>query len=189
MRKLLPFLFVPVLAGCLSSRPVSTVNWLVVPVNGDFVAASEPSFGEARLAIISVRAPFDRKEIAVLRSDGSVAFDPVNQFAAAPNALLRGTALDVLRGTGLFRGVQPAVTTADVKTNLELIVDEFSLDCRNEGERKAVARVTLVMIENRQVLSAKRGVGEADAAEGNYSAAFGSAFAKAIASAAGQLRK
>ena len=188
MRKLLPVLLLPALAGCLTSAPPPpATNWMLTPRMTDLVAAAKPAFGETRLAIVYVRAPYDGKELTVLRPDGSVAFDPYNQFAATPASLIKGAALDVLRGTGLFAGVQPSITTADVKTSLELVMDELALDCRKEGERKASARLILVMVRDRQVVAAERGSAVVDAADGNYSDAFGTAFTKALAAAAAKL--
>ena len=180
--------WLPLLAGCLSSASLKTpANWLLASDSAEFAVASKPELGEARLAVVAVRAPYDGRSLAVLRPDGSIAFDPYNQFAAVPSALAKGAALDVLRRTGRFVGVQPAVTTADVRTTLEVVVDELALDCRAEGERQASVRLTLVLIRDRQVVSARTGEARADASAGDYSAAFGTAFAKALAGAAARL--
>lgn len=180
---LLPLL----LTGCLSANVSKAVNWTLVPEASDFVAADERKFGEARLAIVTVRAPYDGRDLVVLRPDGSLAFDPCNQFAAVPSALIKGTALDVLRGSGLFKGVQPAVTTADVDCNLELVVDELALDCRTEGQRMASVRLALAMIRKRQVVAVGRGAASVETTDGNYSAAFGKAFTKAVSAAVAKL--
>ena len=178
------------MGGCLSTSSVKAPsNWTLMPNPAELVPAAKPAFDEARLAVVFVRSPFDGKALTVLRPDGSIAFDPYNQFASVPSALIKGTALDVLRQTGLFVGVQPSITTADVKTTLELVVDDISLDCRTEGSRQASVKLTLVMIRNRKVVSACRGEAVVDAAEGNYSAAFGTAFTKALSEAAAKLVK
>ena len=180
--------FLPlILTGCLSPNVPRVVNWTLIPEASDFVAADENKFGETRLAIVTVRAPYDGKDLVVLRPDGSLAFDPCNQFAAVPSALIKGTALDVLRGSGLFKGVQPAVTTADVDSNLELVVDELALDCRAEGLRAASVRLTLAMVRKRQVVAVGRGAASVETADGNYSVAFGKVFTKAVSAAVSKL--
>jgi len=187
--RVLAFLSLALLTGCFSARVPEASNWLLAPSASERPAVESPLFGEARLAVVFVRSPYDGKSITVLRPDGSVAFDPYNQFAALPAALIKGTALDILRRTGLFKGVQPSITTADVKTTLELVIDQFALDCRQDGSRKAVADLTLIMIERRQVIAARRGSAMVDAKDGNYSVAFGKAFTQALASAADRLRQ
>ena len=190
MKRLLPALLLPVLAGCLSpAKTPSVANWVLTPRNGEKAVVEKPVFGETRLAVVYVRSPYDGRPLTVLRDDGSVAFDPYNQFASVPAALIKGTALDVLRSTGLFAGVQPAITTADVKANLELVVDELSLDCRAEGARKASVKLILAMVKDRQVVMAEHGASTVDAADGNYSAAFGTAFARALFEAASKFAK
>lgn len=190
MKRVLSVLLLPVLAGCLSPAKTPPVaNWMLTPKAVEKAVVDKPVFGEARLAVVYVRSPYDGRPLTVLRDDGSVAFDPYNQFAAVPAALIKGTALDVLRGTGLFAGVQPAITTADVKANLELVVDELSLDCSAEGSRKASVKLILAMVKDRQVVMAEHGAATADAADGNYSAAFGTAFSRALAEAASKFAK
>jgi len=188
--KRLSLLLIPLCAGCLSpSEPRVPSSWLLTPAAAERAANAKPPFGEVRLSIVQVRAPYDGKSFVVLRPDGSVAFDPYNQFASTPSALVKGSALDVLRGTGLFVGVQPSVTTADVKTSLELVVDELALDCRSGDSQLARVSLTLVMIRNRQVVSAARSDAAVEAVTGNYTAAFGTAFSQALAEAAGKLKK
>ena len=177
------------LTGCFTTVTPTVFNWTLSPETEISGAAKPPKLGEVRLAVVSVRAPFDGKSIAVLRPDGSMAFDAYNQFASVPSALVKGSALDVLRGTGLFRGVQPSITTADVDTSLELMVDEFALDCRKSGERKAFVRLTLAMVRHRQVVAVGRATAAAGTDDGNYSKAFGTAFARALSDAAAQLVK
>jgi len=187
--RILAFACLALTAGCFTSRTPQATHWLLAPSVSEQSTASAPAFDEARLAVVFMRSPYDGKSIVVLRPDGSVAFDPYNQFAAQPTALIKGTALDVIRHTGLFKGVQPSITTADVKLTLELVIDQFALDCREKGERKATVDLTLVMIERRHVVAARRGSASADVKNGDYSAAFGSAFTQALTSAAAKLPK
>lgn len=181
MNRLVPLLFLLMaLTGCFSVKQLQVSNWTFALPEEGVALAETPSFGEARLAYVVVRSPYDSRNFVVRRKDGSVAFDPCNQFASAPAMLVKGSALDVLRRTGVFRGVQPSVTTADVPDVLELVVDNLSLDCSQPSQRQAVVELTLVRVRNRQVAAAGRGSARVDAASGDYSAAFGKAFSEAL---------
>ena len=140
-------LFVPVLAGCLGSAPKPPVNWTI---------DIEP---DAKVAFATVCAPYGGQRIAVLRPDGSIAFDPCNSFAAAPGSIIK----DAVVGR---------------KSEGSLFVRKLALDCRAEGRRNAVVSLEIVSSDR---------VGKGEAAEptddGNYSAAFSRAFTKAYANA------
>ena len=139
-------LFVPVLAGCLGSAPKPPVNWTI----------DEP---DAKVAYAAVCAPYGGQRIAVLRPDGSIAFDPRNAFAAAPGSIIKDAVVG-RKGEG------------------SLFVRKLALDCRAEGRRNAVVSL--------EIVSGDR-VSKGDATEptddGNYSAAFSRAFSKAYATA------
>ena len=75
--KKIALLAVPVLAGCLGSAPKPPVNWTI---------DIEP---DAKVAYAAVCAPYGGQRIAVLRPDGSIAFDPRNAFAAAPGSIIK----------------------------------------------------------------------------------------------------
>ena len=83
------------LTGCLSSAPKAPVNWTVEPSAAAVPRVQSQKYGTVRVAQVAVRAPYDGLRLAVLRRDGSVAFDPFNSFASSPSALLRGAAQDV----------------------------------------------------------------------------------------------
>jgi len=183
MKKFLAVLFLPVLAGCFSVKPPPTVNWLIEPSLKLPPLCESPRLGESRLAIVVVQSPYDSRNFVVRRKDGSTAFDPCNVFAASPAALLKGTALDVIRAAGVFKGVQPSVTTADIRDMLELAVEDLSLDCREEGMRKATVRVKLAHLYDRRVVACGSGFAQVDVTSGNYAKAFGSAFEKAVCEA------
>ena len=140
-------LFVPVLAGCLGSAPKPPVNWTI---------DIEP---DAKVAYAAVCAPYGGQRIAVLRPDGSIAFDPRNAFAAAPGSIIKDAVVG-RKGEG------------------SLFVRKLALDCRAEGRRNAVVSLEIVSGER---------VSKGDATEptddGNYSAAFSRAFSKAYAHA------
>ena len=140
-------LFVLVLTGCLGSAPKPPVNW-TIDIESD-----------VKVAFATVCAPYGGQRIAVLRPDGSIAFDPRNAFAAAPGSIIKDAVVG-RKGEG------------------SLIVRKLALDCRAEGRRDAVVAL--------EIVSGDR-VGKGDAteptADGNYSAAFSRAFSKAYAEA------
>lgn len=139
------FLLVPVLAGCLSSAPKSPVNWTL-----EFKPAS-------RVAQVVVCAPYGGTRLAVLRPNGSIAFDAFNAFAATPAAII-GDACASRRARG------------------SLIVRKLALDCREEGRRDALVELDLSLEDG-----GPRGHGSAAVPtdDGNYTAAFSSALQQA----------
>ena len=145
-------LFVPVLAGCLGSAPQPPVNW-TIDIESD-----------AKVAFAAVCAPYGGQRIAVLRPDGSIAFDPCNAFAAAPGSIIKDAVVG-RKGEG------------------SLFVRKLALDCRAEGRRDAV--VSLEIVSGDRV-----GKGEATelTSDGNYSAAFSRAFSRAYANAIEELK-
>lgn len=175
----------PLVAGCFSAGPVrqAPVNWTIEMRAAPVTAAAEAKWGVARLSQVAVRAPFDGTHLAVRRRDGSIAFDPANVFAAAPSALLRGAAQDAAAASGLFARVVPATSAAGTKTLIEVMVDELALDCRVEGARIATVVLTVTLVDARDVVAVASGEGTMPAGGGDYSAAFSSAFAAAMAEA------
>ena len=145
-------LFVPMLAGCLGSAPKPPVNW-TIDIESD-----------AKVAFAAVCAPYGGQRIAVLRPDGSIAFDPCNAFAAAPGSIIKDAVVG-RKGEG------------------SLFVRKLALDCRAEGRRDAV--VSLEIVSGDRV-----GKGEATelTSDGNYSAAFSRAFSRAYANAIEELK-
>ena len=140
---LLPLLF----AGCLGSAPKAPVKWTVD--------------ADTRLAVsaITVAAPYDGTRLAVMRSDGSLAFDAYNVFADRPRRLLEFA-------------VKPEPSAPAI------LVRRFALDCREEGERKAY-----VVIRASAGGRESDGEGVVNAQDGNYTRAFSAAFGDALRSA------
>ena len=169
--------------GCLTSAPPQPKSWVV--------SAPRPSSAEiavaktARLGALSVSAPYDKPALAVKRADGSIAFDAYNVFATSPSMLLRLPLSALLESDGRFGRILPATSAARSATMLEAVVTDLSLDCREEGRRTATVSLSLAVIENREVTMFLDGSGPADAASGDYSAAFSEAFAKAVSAALG----
>lgn len=181
-------------AGCFSSAPPPATAWTVdaVPHSGLPSAEPKPVFAATRLGGIYVLSPYDQQAFTVKRADGSVAFDPGNRFAAQPAALLKGPVMAGLAADGRFGHVVPQSSVAMPDAIVEVVVPELSLDCRNAGSRRARAAVTVNVVRGgrseRDIALSGSGAGEADAADGNYSAAFGTAVNTAIANALSGLK-
>ena len=167
--------------GCLVSAPPQPKSWVV---SAERKPAAEMNVAKtSRLGSLSVAAPYDKPALAVRRADGSIAFDSYNVFATAPSALLRAPLATLLEDGGRFGRILPATTMARTGATIEAVVNDISLDCREEGRRVAHVSISLAVIENREVKDFLDGEGTADAAAGDYSAAFSEAFAKAVAAA------
>ena len=83
MKKFALFAFAAALSGCLGPAPKTPAYWTIDVDSAD------------KVAFVTVCAPYGGQRIAVLRQDGSIAFDPANSFAAAPGAVMvRRLALD-----------------------------------------------------------------------------------------------
>jgi len=152
MKKFALLLLAPALAGCLGTAPKPPVNWNI-EVETD-----------AKVAFATVCAPYGGQRIAVLRPDGSIAFDPFNSFAASPGAILK----DAVVG----RGGKGA-----------LFVRRLALDCREAGMRNAV-----VELEIADGTHTAKGSASEPTADGNFTAAFSRAFGSAYAKATEQFR-
>ncbi|MBQ6137886.1 MAG: hypothetical protein IJI73_11010 [Kiritimatiellae bacterium] len=177
------FVLLPAVAGCLGTAPKAPVNWTVEwSADGQAVFA-KPTMPAVKLLRLDVRAPYSGTRLAVLRADGSIAFDPFNGFAAQPASLLTGAALDALEATGAFESVLPGASTASAPLVAEATVTKLALDCRAKGRRDAVAAVTLALLSGRGVVSVAKGEAAVSAADGGYSAAFSKAFSGAVAEA------
>ena len=182
--------FIPVLAmlvgatGCLSKAPKAPVHWLIEPAALAASEAASPKFGAVRVAQVAVRPPYDGTRLAVLRRDGSVAFDPANSFAAAPGAILRGVVQDVAAASGLFQRVLAPTSGVAADYGLEVTVTRLALDCKVEGACHAVADVSVMLTKGRDVVSAACGSGSMPAgADKNFSAAYSSAVTSALSEA------
>ncbi len=147
MKKFALFLLAPALAGCLGSAPQPPVNW-TIDVKTD-----------AKVAFATVCAPYGGQRIAVLRPNGSIAFDPYNAFAASPGAILKDAVV--------ARGGKGA-----------LFVRRLALDCRATGRRDAV--VELEITDGKKTA---KGSAFESTADGNFSAAFSRAFESAYTKA------
>ena len=167
--------------GCLVSAPPQPKSWVVSAPRKPTADLSVAKV--ARLGSLSVAAPYDKPALAVRRKDGSIAFDAYNVFATTPSSLLRAPLATLLEGGGTFGRILPSSSTARTGTTVEAVVNDLFLDCREEDRRIARVSLSLAVVENREVKDFLDGEGEADVADGDYSAAFSAAFEKAISSA------
>lgn len=176
------------LAGCLSTSVPPVATWTVEFAPDAAAAAfARPAEGaprgSVRVAQVSVRDPYDAREIAVMRHDGSLAFDHYNRFAARPSALAKGALQDALQAPGAFHAAVSATSRLETDLAVEASVTRIALDCRNEGERTARVELSLTLLKGRSLYAAANGAGSADAADGDYSRAFSLAFTRAVADA------
>ena len=174
----------PCLAGCLGTAPEPPKCWNVEGGGAAYAgeAPAEPA-PAVKLMQLDVRAPYNGTRFAVLRSDGSVAFDSCNSFAAPPAALLKGAAYDLISSSGKFGRVVNASSSAGAPFSMEITVTRLALDCRSEGRRDASAAVALTLVRGRNDVSFSVGEASMPAADGNYTAAFSGAFAGAMSAA------
>lgn len=192
-KSLLAFACATLLAGCISSAKRTGVNW-TVSMDRTFALDAEEYGGVAikgvvKLLHLAVRAPYDTRQLVVLRADGSIAFDAFNTFAAAPAQLLKGIALDSLERSQRFSRVVPANSSARTDYTVEVEVETLALDCRKDSRRDAVVALTLTLLKSRDVVASSHGEAKIPANGADYSAAFsrafGDAFARALAGIAG----
>ncbi len=169
------------LSGCLVSAPPQPKSWVVSAPRKPSLEVNVTKV--ARLGSLSVAAPYDKPAMAVRRKDGSLAFDAYNVFATSPSSLLRSPLAALLSENGRFGRILPSASTARTGTTVETVVNDLSLDCREEGRRIARVSLSLAVVENREVKEFLDGEGTADVADGDYSAAFSAAFEKAVSAA------
>lgn len=141
-----------------------------------------------RVARVDVCAPYDGQRLAVLRPDGSVAFDPLNSFAAPPAALLRAAALDAAAASPLAAVAIDRLSGASTPYSIEVAVSRLALDCKAKGSRKASVALAVSLLDGRNVVARATAESTADAASGDYTAAFSQAFAQAMDMALGDIR-
>lgn len=191
MKQLTALAVLPLLAGCLTSVPPSVATWTIAYAPARAASSAVPAEGaprgSVRIAQVVVRAPYDAKALAVLRPNGSLAFDPYNQFAALPAALLKGAVQDAFLAHGAFRAAVPSASQVATELSAETTVTRLALDCRTPGERRATVALTVLLVKDRVAYASAAGEGSADAADGDYTRAFSEAFSRAVAAALARL--
>lgn len=181
----------PLLAGCLGTAPKAPKNWIVDWTAPAAAAASGEAPSDApsvKLLQIDVLAPYGGTRLAVLRGDGSLAFDAFNAFAAQPASLLKGAAFDVLESSGEFSRVVRPSSSATAELGIEVTVTRLALDCRAEGRAEASVAVAVTLVGGRSVVSAARGEASVPVDGANLSRPFSKAFAEAMLQAIRSLK-
>lgn len=187
MNKLIALSLIPLLSGCLSASAPRVTQWLL-EYKGPVRATRLTKYEVGRVSQVLVRSPYNEVGIAVLRADGSMAFDPYNEYAANPTAMLKGFVFDAMDASGLFGSVVNPSSSVKSQALAEVLVSRLALDCRKEGERKAMAAVRVRLIANDGKTLYAQGEGTADAKDGNYGAAFSDALSTALNTAFAQFR-
>ena len=181
------FLMPAMLSGCLDLSPTECSDWNVECTDAAMHLAVKPRFGVARLVLVEMRAPYSAREIAVLRENGSIAFDPCNAYAAAPVQLLKGVAMESLERSGLFPAVVGASSSVDADVEVEVSVSRLALDCREDGSRRAVAALSVRLVRSHVIVAYATGSGSADASGRDFSEALSSAVTAAFSEALNRL--
>lgn len=185
MKKLVLAFLLPVFAGCLTTSAPECSCWLIEYCDGLGTARDAAKYGVVRASQVVVRAPYSSTAMSVLRKDGTIAFDPYNEFAASPALLLKGVMIDALNASGVFKDVVGASSTAAATEAVELTVTKLTLDCR-EG-REAVAELSVRVVRDREIVAVVKGEGVENASDGDYGKSFSRAVSKALSSALKQL--
>lgn len=185
--KTLSFACLFAVAGCLTASNPKTAFWSVEYVGGNATEAT-PKYAVARMSSVVVRAPYGDNRLAVLRPNGSIAFDDLNEYASSPAMLAKGIAGDAMRASGLFKSVIGSSSSVVADVAVEVVVTRLALDCREAGLRKALADVKVRLVENGRLVAAADGSGVVDAGDGRYGVAFTKAVSSAFDSAFSALR-
>ena len=162
MQKLIALSLIPILTGCLSASAPRVTQWLL-EYKGPVRSTRLTKYEVGRVSQVLVRSPYNEVGIAVLRADGSMAFDPYNEYAANPTAMLKGFVFDAMDASGLFGTVVNPSSSVKSQAMLEVLISRLALDCRKDGERKAVASVRVRLISGDGKAVYAQGGGEADA--------------------------
>lgn len=169
--------------GCLSSVPPAPKKWHVTEIKGEMPKITAVRKPSVKISRVDVRPPYDGTALAVLRADGSIAFDPCNAFASTPERLLSGAVFDALESAGFADVVLDSKSSVASPLKLEVTVTRLALDCRTEGRREASVAVMLRLCESRRVISTSRGEAVAPTADADYTKAFSTAFTRSMSEA------
>lgn len=158
---------------------------------GSAASVSQAKYGVARVSQVLVRTPYQSDSLAVLRADGSIAFDPYNRYASAPSPLLRGVVFDAMTASGLFKSVLPTASIAAAELEVEVQVLRLALDCRSEGaaSRKAVADILVRLVDKTDaVIRTVSASGSSPVVGRNFGETFSTAVSAALMKAFDQMR-
>lgn len=188
-------------AGCLSSSVTPPRKWTVDPEYADPSAVRRPlKYPVARQGSITVMSPCDSVSFAVRRADGSVAQDPYNVFISPPSSLLRAAVRARLEADGRFGRVMPQSSSASADVQVEVLVRDLSLDCKDPERRASRAAVSIDVLRVDRGSRAVILSGDGDSRDGksaddvgvvkngDYTAAFSQAFNVALTRALDNLK-
>jgi len=175
------------LSGCLSSKPLECKVWNL-EFCGEQTKAEKPVFGSCRLLQVGVIMPFDSRSIMVRKADGSVAFDPYNEYSALPSLLARYLVGQAMGDSGKFELVVNAISSVRTECSAEVLITRLDLDCRRHGSRLAEAEVLMRIVRDGKLVSVVNGSASVDAKSGNYGAAMSEALSQAVIKALAELR-
>jgi len=190
MKKLIFCSILPLFAGCLSSSVPDCVSWTIEYKDGA-ASAKKAKYGVARVTQVLVRAPYQTESLAVLRADGSMAFDAYNGYAASPAQLLRGVVFDAVTDSGLFEAVLPSTSIATSQVSVEVQVIRLVLDCREDDGalRAATAEVLMRLVDAKgDIVKTARATDLSAVRDRNFGEAFSAAISSALAKALEQMR-
>jgi len=176
--------------GCLSSSPRAVRAWTVEPVTAGAVRVQNGvRFDVTRLASVTALPPYDGDAIRVRRADGTLPADPLNRFAASSDRVFRRPVLAALERDGRFGHVVAPNSSAAAAASVEVRLCEVVLDASGPARTARVALAVDVLDgRTRAILLTGSGSGTADAAGGDYTAAFTAAADVALAAALGDLK-
>ena len=183
MKKSVVFSFVPVLAGCLTASALKVSQW-ILEYEGTVRTAQVSKYDVGRVSQVLVRSPYNEIGIAVLKADGSVAFDPYNEYAASPTAMLKGMVSDAMNASGIFGSVVNASSSVRSTAMVEAFFTRLALDCRKEGSRQASVSVVVRILGPDERADIAKGEGVSDATDANFGAALSAAAAVSCCAAA-----
>lgn len=174
------------LTGCLTATVPDVSYWAVTSPESSVPGATN-TFGVVRVSQVLVRAPYDSRPIVVRRADGSLAFDPYNQFAALPSQLFKAPVIAALSRSGLCTAAVDASSSVRTDFLAEAVVTDLALTTTSGAPKAHVAVLVRMLDRQRALASVASGVGEADVADGSYTDAFSAAFGTAIRKALSDL--
>ncbi len=186
--KALIFISLFAVAGCLTASKPQIVFWPVDYV-GKTALEAKPKYQVGRVSSAVVRAPYGDNRLAVLRANGSIVFDDMNEYAASPAMLSKGIVMDAMRASGLFKSVVGSSSSVSSDVAVEVLISRLVLDCRESSTRNALAEVKVRIVADGVLVGSANGEGVADASDGCYGAAFSKALSSALDSAFASLGK
>lgn len=167
------------LTGCLTATVPDVSYWTVTSPEASVPAATN-RFGAVRVSQVLVRAPYDSRSLVIRRSDGSLAFDPYNQFAALPSQLFKAPVIAAFSRSGLCTVAVDASSSVRTDSLAEAVVTDLALTTTSGALKANVAVLIRMLDRQRALVTVASGVGEADVTGGSYTDAFSAAFGTAI---------